>query len=529
MARAWLIAVLLLRPAPLLAEWRLALVAGHNLGLPDEDPLRFAERDAERFARILLDLGRVRPEDLILLRGPDAAAIDKGLDLLEERLRRDPLAARSATVVFYFAGHGDRESLHLAEQPLARAGLMERLRRLPAGMKLAVLDACQLDRSAIRRGVRPAPSFEIGVLPAGSATGVVVIQSSQQGEPAHESDALGGAVFTHYWLSALRGAADIDGDGRVTLLEAYTFAFRQTVRHAPAGAGPSQRPAFEMDLSGYGEVVLTEPAANAAVLVLPIGPESRYLIFSQPSGALVAEAVASPQQPISLAVPAGRLLVQRRDRDRFAVAEVELPFGGQHHLADGEFSDRPYEVVARRGGQLDLHPVSFGLGYEVRLDRIAGEWVDRHGPRLLVDRTFGALALAADLALGVARYSHDPIRSEEVSLSAAGWVAWRRAVGPGRLDIASGIEALLIRQTHLNTDAQRLRQAGIEIPERDYRLGLALGGCLELGYRLPLSSRLGLRLGLRASLLAIDQAEPDGSRLAAVPSLRFALDLAYRY
>lgn len=530
MSARWLLAACLALLAPAArAEWRLALVIGHNLGEPEEDPLRFAERDAERFARILLELGGVRPEDLILLRGPDGAAVERAIRRIEERLQHNPLAARTATLMFYFAGHGDREYLHLAEEPLARTRLMERLRLLPAGIKLLVLDACQIERAAARRGVRPVPSFDIGVLPSASAAGVVVIQSTQQGEPAHESDALGGAVFTHYWLSGLRGAGDLDGDGRVTLLEAYTFAFRQTVRHAAGGGSSPQRPAFDLDLSGFGEMVLTEPAVASASLILPAGPESRYLVFVQPSGALIAEAVASPDRPLSLAVPPGRLLVQRRDRERFSVAEVELPFGGRHSLAARDFSERPYEVVARRGGRLDLHPLSFGLGYELRLDRFAGEWVARQGPRMSLERAFGGLVVAGDLGLGVARYEHEPFRTEEVSLSASALLAWRVFAGPGRLDLAGGLEALLVHQARLNRDAERLRQAGIEIPDRSTRLGLALGGCLDLSYRLPLSARLSLRLGLRASLLAAEQAAPEGATASAIPALRGALDLLYRY
>ena len=88
---------------------------------------------------------------------------------------------------------------------------------MPAAMKVLVLDACQTARLGQSRGVRAGPSFEIGVVrPA--VEGLVVIRSTRSGEPAHESDALQGAVFAHYLVSSLRGAGDADQDGRVTLL-----------------------------------------------------------------------------------------------------------------------------------------------------------------------------------------------------------------------------------------------------------------------------------------------------------------------
>jgi hypothetical protein len=60
------------------------------------------------------------------------------------------------------------------------------------------------------------------------------------GEAAQEWSFLRGSLFTHHLLAALRGAADIDGDGRVSLSEAYTHAFRHTTIGAiESNGGPS--------------------------------------------------------------------------------------------------------------------------------------------------------------------------------------------------------------------------------------------------------------------------------------------------
>ena len=45
---------------------------------------------------------------------------------------------------------------------------------------------------------------------------------------------LGGSLFTHHLLSAMRGASDSDGDGQVTLFEAYSYAYERTL----GGVGP---------------------------------------------------------------------------------------------------------------------------------------------------------------------------------------------------------------------------------------------------------------------------------------------------
>ena len=44
-------------------------------------------------------------------------------------------------------------------------------------------------------------------------------------EAAQESDRICASYFTHYLVSGFRGAADLSGDGKVTLNEAYQFAF----------------------------------------------------------------------------------------------------------------------------------------------------------------------------------------------------------------------------------------------------------------------------------------------------------------
>jgi uncharacterized caspase-like protein len=67
--------------------------------------------------------------------------------------------------------------------------------------------------------------------------GLVWLFASDTGEAAQESDELRGALFTHYWVSGLRGAADANGDGRVTLAESYDFAYSQTLYRSAQSSG----------------------------------------------------------------------------------------------------------------------------------------------------------------------------------------------------------------------------------------------------------------------------------------------------
>ena len=76
---------------------------------------------------------------------------------------------------------------------------------------------------------------------ASEQTGQVLITASSASEDAQESDAIQGSFFTHFLTSGLRGAADRDNDGKVTLGEAYEFAYAHTVSNTVGTHAPSNQ------------------------------------------------------------------------------------------------------------------------------------------------------------------------------------------------------------------------------------------------------------------------------------------------
>ena len=53
-----------------------------------------------------------------------------------------------------------------------------------------------------------------------------------------ESDLLGGSYFSHHLASGLLGDADRSADGRVTLAEAYAYAYERTVADTASSSNP---------------------------------------------------------------------------------------------------------------------------------------------------------------------------------------------------------------------------------------------------------------------------------------------------
>ena len=70
--------------------------------------------------------------------------------------------------------------------------------------------------------------------------GHAYLSSSSETETSQESDAIQSSYFTQALVTGLRGAADANMDGRVSLNELYYYAFNQTLSQTEtASAGPS--------------------------------------------------------------------------------------------------------------------------------------------------------------------------------------------------------------------------------------------------------------------------------------------------
>ena len=124
------------------------------------------------------------------------------------------------------------------------------------------------------------------------------------GEVAQESDEIGGALFSHFWTTGLRGAADADGDRR-RVHSPGVFRLRSTLRRCcarRARARSSSAPQERLDLTVAGPVVLTELAAQRATLVLPADRDALYLVYGvasrySSSAELFACPPRSPHRP----------------------------------------------------------------------------------------------------------------------------------------------------------------------------------------------------------------------------------------
>jgi len=262
------------------APRRVAVVVGLNRYDRDErlHDLAYAVDDAVAMGDVLRDDGYVvhslldeaRPEDFWATLEGATATLQRG-DLF----------------LLYFAGHAELQAGALDHELLLLFSdgtqlpvndLASAITALPAEKRVVFLDTCYSERTqaVLRRyrGPPPIAAPEVGRFDAW-------IYSAAPRQAAQEDPKLGHGVFTWYLLDALSGAADVDGDGAVEVLEAYNWVGYRTAEHT----GRAQVPRIEETRVGWNDLPITRPGgvpSDAKYAVIPwykqILPSAQMLV-----------------------------------------------------------------------------------------------------------------------------------------------------------------------------------------------------------------------------------------------------------
>ena len=235
---------------------------------PELRQLRAPARDADDLAAVLGD--------------PDVGAftVTRVIDQDERQLRREidvflSGCGVSDLVVVYLSCHGvldrrgrlyfaavDTLKTHLASTGIPSAWLLDQLDDCRARRQVLILDCCF--SGAFAHGSKGGADLDLERRLAGHGRGRAVLTASRSGEYSFEGQALAGAavagsVFITGLVEGLRtGAADLGGDGYISLDEAYDYAYRY-VQSRSASQTP-QRWLY----GGEGAIVLARSPAWAA-------------------------------------------------------------------------------------------------------------------------------------------------------------------------------------------------------------------------------------------------------------------------
>jgi|KBSSwiStaDraftv2_1062776.scaffolds.fasta_scaffold49711_2 hypothetical protein len=254
-------------------RWAVVIGVGRYAS-PDIPSLRYSVADAEAFAQLLIERGGFKKENVLLL----TEKSERKPTLRDMKWALGTFLARSAKkedlVVIFYAGHGAPEIDPRGSEPdglakylvpsdadpndlYATALPMDELQiifdRIEAERVVVFLDACYSGaaggRTFASKRTRALRVDDVFLDRLARSRGRAIITASRASEVSLELPELGHGLFTHYLLQGLRGTADLDRDGVVTLQELYTY-LEQQVTQKSRGVGGNQHPVMKGEMEG---------------------------------------------------------------------------------------------------------------------------------------------------------------------------------------------------------------------------------------------------------------------------------------
>ena len=265
---------------------RWALLVGVNDYANCED-LRFCCADMQAL-RDELVAGGFAAERVFLLSDdakearyrPVKSNIERQLDLVLSLVKREDM------VVIAFSGHGvhldgasywcpaEADLDNPGDTMVALDGVYKRLEASAASLRLMLVDACRNDpRPGGRKSLKPTKSTsDFSQTLEQPPQGILLLTSCGQGQVSMEEEQFGHGVFMNYLLAGLKGQADEDRDGQVTLRELWDYSSDNTQLYVAKRFNEFQQPKLKGEVTREAEQYPLR-LALAAKSVVPLRPE----------------------------------------------------------------------------------------------------------------------------------------------------------------------------------------------------------------------------------------------------------------
>ncbi len=371
MSPALLLAVLLSQPPAAPSPKLLGLVIGYNRSDdPKQAPLRYADDDAVKNAKLLKELGAEYvllaqlDEDTKALYPqtqqnlPSPAHVRAAFDRLNARAHELSSAGHRTELLIFYTGHGDvahhEGFVQLHGGKLTRTELRALLESSRADTTHLILDACKSYFMVFDRGPGGVRSPARGVFQDPQEAlpkNLGLLLSTSSAQDSHEWEAFSAGVFSHEVRSALRGAADVNGDKSISYDEVAAFVWAAN-RAIP---NPRFRPA----------VYARAPSGHPALLELApdrghrfnLGPGvQKHLYLEDAAGERILDLHPDAAQTVELLIPSDRPLFLRESR-----SGVEYPILIKAPKVQwGQLIARPTRAQSRGAEQLAFRQLFSG-------------------------------------------------------------------------------------------------------------------------------------------------------------------------
>jgi hypothetical protein len=287
------------------------------------------------------------------LADPTGETFFREMSTFAEEVEKSRDQFRRVEVIFYYSGHSDEEYLFLGESRVSYSEFRDLITTLKADVRIAILDSCASGALTLPKGVIKRPPFLLDT--AYDMKGYAFMTSSSASEAAQESGRLKKSFFTHNLISGMRGAADMNQDGRITLNEAYQFAFDGTLQQTEKTQAGPQPPSRHIHMSGTGDVVITEIWNSTAILVLKEDLFGKIYIHNQ-NDVLVVELNKSEGRQVSVGLTKGSYRLINIDDRNILESKISLKNGQNLELDRTQFTKTDKIPTRSRGNPSQLYP-----------------------------------------------------------------------------------------------------------------------------------------------------------------------------
>ncbi|MBW4643993.1 MAG: SUMF1/EgtB/PvdO family nonheme iron enzyme [Goleter apudmare HA4340-LM2] len=243
---------------------RIALLIGISEYQPGLAPLPNAVKDVEAMRRVLLnpEMGAFMPENVKVLKNPQRQEMAYAIEDLYTNCQKGDL------VLFYFSGHGitvDNGDFYFSTRNTEKnQGKLRTASAVTARDVHALMNNCKSKHLVVILDCCFSGAFGKGLSPKNSGIdlenklggeGRAILTASTSTQYAFESDGLDLSIYTHYLVEGIeKGAADIDGDGLISVDELHGYAKSKVQEAAPA-----MTPEFYPHKDGYRIVLAKSP------------------------------------------------------------------------------------------------------------------------------------------------------------------------------------------------------------------------------------------------------------------------------
>jgi hypothetical protein len=374
-SRALIIVTILIIFQSAAAAQRFALLIGNSSGKGDYATLKYVENDINRFKSILGDFCGFEKNRITTLYNGTPEDLDKALTEIAAQTSQ----TKNSMFLFYYSGHADEASLKMGAANYSLSLLKEKLTSFPSDIRIGIFDACQSGSFTRLKGGTLSEPFLFK--DDAKTRGQVFLSSSSVSENAQEFDAYQNSVFTFHFINGLRGSGDISGDNRVTLSEAYQYAFNHTVSSTAGSSGGIQHPSYQFRIQGEGDIVLADLNIRTRGVLLQQGLWGDLTIINEQS-AVVADLTKDKKSAVVIALSPGIYRIIDIQNAVRREAKVTLPENSILNVNENDFSEVRSGEATKKGLSAPKPDMQLGMSvsgvYErFRLSSLASSLTER--------------------------------------------------------------------------------------------------------------------------------------------------------